>query len=332
MLGGVLAALAGVIWLATLLVGQARARVVEEFAAQEQVHVSDSARTIETELADVLEDLHFAAGWVRQGRSDEVQSRLRALLDIGHPYQAVVVVDGTGASVLSIVDDQHPAAARELGPLIAAARQALTRAPGTVALVPPEAHSGWRRAFTAPFATAGGRGALALLVDTQSFFRALPGERGLHVIVLDGHGRPLPATSPQLLAALDAPSPPLAELVTSMRRGDDRRLRWSREEARRVLPELGESVVTIVPLPVRGGPSWSMAVVTPVGMIGQHEQSLTVRIGWRRRRWRCLLGGSARTSSSARGAAGACASLHHAGGWRTCTRRPRRSSTTSRPA
>jgi signal transduction histidine kinase len=276
-LAGVVAALAGVIWLATVLVGQARARVVEEFAAQEQVHVSDSARTIETELNDVLEDLHFAAGWVRQGRPDEVKSRLRALLDIGHPYQAVVVVDGNGASVLSILDDQQ-GLSRELEPLTEAAREALTRPPGEVALVPPEARSGWRRAFTVPFATASGRGALALLVDTQSFFRALPGERGLHVIVLDGHGRPLPATTPELMKALASPSPPLAELVTSMRRGDDRRLRWSADEARAVIPGLGESVVTIVPLKVHGASSWSMAVVTPVGMIGQHERALTLRI------------------------------------------------------
>ena len=48
------------IWLATVLVGQARARVVDEFIGQEHVHVTDSARTIETELNDVLEDLHFA--------------------------------------------------------------------------------------------------------------------------------------------------------------------------------------------------------------------------------------------------------------------------------
>jgi len=274
----VFAALAGVLWLAAALVGQARARVVDEFIVQERVHVTDSARNIESDLNDVLEDLHFAVGWVRQGRPEAVESQLRALLDIGHPYQAVVVVDGEGRSVLSIVDRAGDGT-RFVESLTRAARQALARKPGALELVPPEATSGWRRAFTVPFATAEGRGALALLVDTEPFFRALPGEAGLHVIVLDGHGRSLSATTPSLRAALEAPSPPLAELVASMRRGDDRQLRWSADEAARVLPALaGETVATIVPLRMHGVAAWSMAVMTPVGVIGQHERSLTVRI------------------------------------------------------
>src|SRR4051794_7803827 len=125
-LAGVVAALVGVIWLASVLVGQSRARVIDEFVAQERVHVEDSARTIEGDLNDVLEDLHFAVGWVKTGRPEEVQSQLRALLDIGHPYQAVVVVDGNGKAVLEIVDREHPA-----GPFVpsltAAAREALAR-------------------------------------------------------------------------------------------------------------------------------------------------------------------------------------------------------------
>jgi two-component system, NtrC family, sensor histidine kinase HydH len=277
-LAGVVLALGGVLWLATVLVGQSRARVVDEFVAQERVHVEDSARSIEGDLNDVLEDLHFAVGWVKTGRPEEVEPQLRALLDIGHPYEAVVVVDGAGRAVLSIGDPQHDARPW-MAALTASAREALTRPPGQVALVPPAAESGWRRAFTVPFApTPGTRGALALLVDTQPFFEALPGEPGLHVVVIDGHGRALPATSPQLARALANPPPPLAEAVTAMRRGDTRTVRWTAAEANAVVPGLGETVVTMVPMHVRGAAAWSMAVLTPVGVIGASERALVVRI------------------------------------------------------
>ena len=276
-LAGVALALVGVIWLASVLVGQSRARVVDEFVAQERVHVEDSARTIEGDLNDVLEDLHFAVGWVKTGRPDEVQSQLRALLDIGHPYQAVVVVDGKGEPVLSIVDPEHPAGSL-VPSLTEAARDALSRPPGHVALLPPAAESGWRRAFTVPFATAAGRGALALLVDTQPFFGVLSGERGLHMLVLDGNGRPLPATSAELVRALGSPSPAMSSVLAGMRRGEETIVRWPADTAATVVPGMGETVVMTAPLHMRGAPSWSMAVLTPVDVIGTEQRALVVRI------------------------------------------------------
>jgi two-component system sensor histidine kinase HydH len=274
---GVLAALGGVIWLATVLVGQSRARVVDEFLAQERVHVEDSARTIEADLNDVLEDLHFAVQWLKSQPAASLQPQLRAMLDIGHPYQGIVVVDAAGKSAVELED--NPAAQRYMPGLREAARAALARPEGSVATVRVEDDvRGWLRAFTLPFTNAGRSGAIALLVDTEPFFRALPSDEGLHTLALDGHGRPLPATSASLRSVVERPAPALARLIQSMRTDDAGTVRWTQKDAAQVLPGLGETVVTVAPLHLHGAPRWAFAVLTPIDAIVTHERALVVRI------------------------------------------------------
>ncbi|MDB4964690.1 MAG: Sensor protein of zinc sigma-54-dependent two-component system [Myxococcales bacterium] len=274
---GVLVALAGVIWLATVLVGQSRARVVDEFLAQERVHVEDSARTIEADLNDVLEDLHFAVQWLKVEPAEAVRPQLRAMLDIGHPYQGIVVLDGDGRLAAELED--RPETRRYLPALREAARAALGRPAGTIATVRVEDDTrGWLRAFTLPFAAGERTGAIGLLVDTESFFRALPSDEGLQTLALDGHGRPLPATSPGLRAAIEHPAPALARLIASMRNDGAGTIRWSDSEAAGVLPGLGETVVTVAPLHLHGAPRWAFAVLTPIDAIATHERTLVWRI------------------------------------------------------
>lgn len=270
----VLAALGGVVWLALVLVEQSHTSVVDRFLNEEQLHLDEDAGLIEADLNDVVEDLHLAVGWLAQRTPDQARPQLLALLDIGHPYHAVLVLNRERRTMVSIADEARAAA--QLPMMREAAASALARRMGVVGVTALGGGAdGWVRIFTMPYRD----GALALLVDTAPFFTALPQDQRVRFVLLDGESRPLPATDPLLRVALSEPKAPLYDLIYAMRKGSRATLRWSREQASAVIAGMGETVVSVLPLHLRGAADhWSLAVLRPIEAIGAQERGLIARI------------------------------------------------------
>ncbi len=285
------AAVAGVLVGAWVLVQGDRADLFEQFAKERSRQVGEAVRNITGELDRIGEDLRFAAELVGEDTPAEHERELSALVRVVGQYKALAVFDPLGRRELytaapspSFTEDDAT------GPLRHTALRALARKLGEVETSPAFTENGWLRAFATPLPTKKGAPprAVAVLVDLEPYFeslRLITTESTSHPLVLGAYGRPAPATAPALARGVEGLDkgalalPRFATLVHRMREGESGTLRLPPEEAQAL--GLGSEAVVVAYAPVRpkGGAHWSLATLTSVAQLRSVERAVVWRLG-----------------------------------------------------
>ncbi|MCU0620052.1 MAG: ATP-binding protein [Gemmatimonadales bacterium] len=292
----VCAALAAVGVGAVMRSNRDRAELMARFAAERLGQVQATARRVEEDLGDIGADLRFASQFAQSATSAAERSReLGALLAVVRPYRLLAVYDGSGTRTLLVRDplaEDTPEPAIFDPPMQAAAMRAATARPGELVMSPPIPGdaTGWYRVFAVPLsrtAPEGPRGAIALLVHTQSFFDKLhlvATEPTSPLLLLSATGGPTPATAPELaraVADLDAgrgTAPDFADLVAKMRAGETGSMHIPGDEARALgLPPSGYRAA-FAPIRLRTGRYWSVATLTSTSALRTHERAALLRL------------------------------------------------------
>lgn len=265
------------------LVQRDRAALVDRFGAEQLALVVEAAREIEADLDDISDDLRFSGHLVQHaGTAGERERELRVLLAIVRQYRRFDVFNASGARVLSVTDPragsefssvQFDEAIRET------AERALGRRAGEIETSPAvEDALGWLRVFAMPLPTGGG--AIAVLVDTEPYFqrlRLISASADARALLLGPHGRPTPASDPELLAAA---IPDLRSLVEAMRTDPDGgTLRLSPSVAARLGFGRADAFASYSPIRVSGGGAWALALIRSTEALRRHERAILFRLG-----------------------------------------------------
>jgi signal transduction histidine kinase len=288
-------ALATVVGGVLMVIQRSRAELVKQFAHDRQAQLDEAARGVVEALQDVSEDLLFAGELLSQpGTAEEHRRELRALLEVIGQYKAIAAYDEAGTEQLRLVD-------RRADPLVAqgaffpelaeTARRALQLPPGSITSSPPLAgmEGGWLRILATAIPADGGqaRGAVAVLVDTQSLFaplRIVTSDPEARLMLIGAHGRPSPASDAGLLSwyqRLETEQglvPTYASLASKMRAGGRGTLLISEHEAELLGLGKAEAVAAFTSIPLKGGSHWSAATLVSTITLRSHERGLIVRL------------------------------------------------------
>jgi signal transduction histidine kinase len=246
-------------------------------------------------LEDVSEDLLFAGELLSQpGTLEEHRRELRALLEVIGQYKAIASYDEAGREQLRLVDrraDPLVAQGRFFPELAETARRALERPPGDITSSPPltGGEGGWLRILATAIPEEGGRarGAIAVLVDTQSLFvplRIVTSDPEARLLLIGAHGRVSPASDAGLASwyqrlETEQPLVPMyASLVSKMRSGERGTLLISEQEAELLGLGKAEAVAVFTPIQLKGGSHWSAATLVSTIALRSHERGLIVRL------------------------------------------------------
>jgi two-component system sensor histidine kinase HydH len=288
-------ALAGVGVGVLAVIQRSRAELVQQFARDRQAQLDEAARGVAEALEDVSQDLLFAGELLSQpGTPEEHRRELRALLEVIGQYKVIAAYDEVGTEQLRLVD-------RRADPLVAqgtfspdlaeTARRALELPPGDITSSPPlaGAEGGWLRilATAIPADGGGARGAVAVLVDTQSLFaplRIVSSDPDARLLLIGSHGRPSPASDAglsswyQRLEKDQSLVPMYASLASKMRAGERGTLLISEHEAERLGLGKAEAVAAFTSIELKGGSHWSAATLVSTIALRSHERGLIVRL------------------------------------------------------
>jgi signal transduction histidine kinase len=282
---------AGVVY----LIRRDRAALVDQFSADRQAQVEAAAREVSDALDDAADDLRFAGELLsRPGSITEHRRELLALLEVVGQYKAIVVLDQEGAQRFAIMDRRAgPAVTRgAVGTVLTeTAREALTRKPGDILTSPPVAAApgGWFRVFATAYAPAedGPGGAVAVLVDTEPFFvplKLISTDPEARLLLIGAHGVPTPASAPTLadwykrLDTEAASLPAFAELARHMRAGERGAVRIPEGEAALLGLGAADAIAAYVPIRMRGGTHWGVAMLTTTEELRAHERGVILRV------------------------------------------------------
>jgi len=290
------AALASVVVGVVHLIRRDRAALVAQFAAERTAQVEAAAREVADSLDDAADDLRFAGELLsRPGSVNEHRRELLALLEVVGQFKAIVVLDAEGEPRFTVLDRRAgPAVTRgAVGTsLTEMAHAALTRVPGDILTTPPVAAApgNWFRIFATAYAPSedGPGGALAVLVDTESFFaplKLIATDSEVRLLLLGAHGLPTPASAPLLVEgvqrsdAAPAQVPAFALLVRRMREGGHGTLLLPENEARLLGLGAADAMAAFQSIPMRGGPYWSVALLASSDELRAHERGIILRVG-----------------------------------------------------
>ncbi|MFH0903087.1 MAG: ATP-binding protein [Pseudomonadota bacterium] len=294
----VIVGVAAVAFGVTRSVSRDRAALLHRFSTERFSQVQEAAGEVEADIGDIGEDLRFAAELISSSDSTNDREReLKALLAVVGQYRLATVFDARGQRLISVRD---PLAAPDFSPegfhtaMGESSRRALLRKAGEIETSPPVPAdpSGWFRIFATPLLatpnTPLASGALAVLVDTAPYFgklRLLAAEPDMHLILLGSHGRPTPATFRPLAEAITrlSSSPTshrtLAQIVGSMRAGEQGTT-WIREnEAARLGLGSADLVVAYSPIKVVGAGHWAFATASSTSVLRKQERVVMLRTG-----------------------------------------------------
>jgi two-component system sensor histidine kinase HydH len=277
------------------LIQRSRAELVQQFAHDRQAQLDEAARGVVEALEDVSEDLLFAGELLSQpGTTEEHRRELRALLEVIGQYKVIAAYDEAGVEQLRLVDrraDPLVAQGRFFPDLAKTARRALERPPGDITSSPPlaGAEGGWLRilATAIPAEEGQARGAVAVLVDTQSLFaplRIVTSDPEARLLLIGAHGRPNPASDPglaswyQRLETEQERVPMYASLASRMRSGERGTLLLSEQEAELLGLGKAEAVAAFTPILLKGGSHWSAATLVSTIALRSHERGLIIRL------------------------------------------------------
>lgn len=277
------------------VIQRSRAELVQQFAHDRQAQLDEAARGVVESLEDVSQELLFAGELLSQpGTAEEHRRELRALLEVIGQYKAIAAYDEAGIEQLRLVDrraDPAVAQGRFFPELAETARQALERPPGDITSSPPlaGAEGGWLRILATAIPTEGerSRGAVAVLVDTQSLFgplRIVTSNPEARLLLIGAHGRPSPASDERLaswyqrLETEQGLVPMYASLASKMRNGERGTLLLSEQEAELLGLGKAEAVAAFTPIHLKGGSHWSAATLVSTIALRSHERGLIVRL------------------------------------------------------
>ncbi|WP_224249574.1 two-component system sensor histidine kinase NtrB [Hyalangium gracile] len=277
------------------VIQRSRAELVQQFARDRQAQLDEATRGVVEALEDVSEDLLFAGELLSQpGTSGEHRRELRALLEVIGQYKVIAAYDAAGVEQLRLVDrraDPVVAQGRFFPELGETARRALERPPGSITSSPPlgGGEGGWLRilATAIPAEEGRARGAVAVLVDTQSLFaplRIITSESEARLLLIGAHGRASPASDAglvswyQRLEAEPGLVPTYASLAEKMRAGERGTLLFQEQEAERLGMGRAEAVAVFTSIPLKGGSHWSAATLVSTIALRSHERGLIMRL------------------------------------------------------
>jgi signal transduction histidine kinase len=272
-----------------------RAELVQQFAHDRQAQLDEAARGVVEALEDVSEDLLFAGELLSQpGTLEEHRRELRALLEVIGQYKVIASYDEAGREQLRLVDrraDPLVAQGRFFPDLAETARRALEQPPGGITSSPPlaGAEGGWLRILATAIPADGGRarGAVAVLVDTQSLFvplRIVTSDPEARLLLIGAHGRVSPASDAglaswyQRLETEQPLAPMYASLVSKMRSGERGTLLIGEQEAELLGLGRADAVAAFTPILLKGGSYWSAATLVSTVALRSHERGLIVRL------------------------------------------------------
>jgi two-component system, NtrC family, sensor histidine kinase HydH len=287
-----LASVGGGVW---TLVKRSRTALVEQFAGDRQKQLDEAVGGVTDSLEEVGRNLRFASELMSQpGSLAEHRRELRALLEAVGQYKAIAAYDGEGAERMLLLD-RKPGTGVSRDALVAemarTARRALSRPPGDLTTSPvlDAAGVGWLRILATALPSTDGRaeGAVAVLVDTESFFaplRIVTSDLEARLLLVGTQGQPTPASDPGLaewfrrVGPKDADVPGFAFLVTRLKSGARGMLPLSEQEAERLGLGRAEVVAVYTPIRMRGGSHWAVATLVSTAALRSHEQTLVVRL------------------------------------------------------
>jgi signal transduction histidine kinase len=271
-----------------------RAALAQQFATDRQAQFDEATRGVAETLEDVGEDLRFAGELLSQPGSDaEHRRELRALLEAVGQYKVIATYNAQGAERLRLLDRRTgKTLARGAVPsqMAETARRALQRPPGDITTSPPLGEpQPWLRVMATALPAVDGRpaGAVAVLVDTESFFtplRIVTSDPEARLLLVGAHGQPTPASDPTLadwyrrLDTQGALVPTFASMAARLREGERGRLPLREDEAERLGLGRAEAVAIFTPLRVRGGSHWAVATLVSTAALRSHEQALIWRL------------------------------------------------------
>ncbi|KFE69379.1 ATP-binding protein [Hyalangium minutum] len=290
------AALAAVGGGVLMVLQRSRAELVQQFARDRQAQLDEAARGVAEALEDVSEDLLFAGELLSQpGTSEDHRRELRALLEVIGQYKTIASYDAAGIEQLRLVDrraDPLVVQGKFFPALSETALRALERPPGDITSSPPlavGAEGGWLRILATAIPSEEGqpRGAVAVLVDTQSLFAPLKivtSDPEARLLLIGAHGRPSPASDAGLadwyrrLETEQGLVPTYAELASKMKSGERGTLMISEQEAERLGLGRAEAVAAFTAMQLKGGSHWSAATLVSTHTLRSHERGLIFRL------------------------------------------------------
>ncbi|MBZ4421623.1 nitrogen regulation protein NR(II) [Myxococcus sp. RHSTA-1-4] len=267
-----------------------RAALAQQFATDRQAQLDEATRGVAETLEDVGEDLRFAGELMSQPGSDaEHRRELRALLEAVGQYKVIATYNAQGAERLRLLDrrtGKQLARGTILPQMAEAARRALQRPPGDITTSPPLGEpQSWLRVMATALPAVNGRpaGAVAVLVDTESFFtplRIVTSDPEARLLLVGAHGQPTSASDATLadwyrrLDTEGALVPGFASVAARLREGERGRLPLREDEAERLGLGRAEAVAIFTPIRIRGGSHWSVATLVSTAALRSHEQGL----------------------------------------------------------
>ncbi|MCP3137680.1 two-component system sensor histidine kinase NtrB [Pyxidicoccus xibeiensis] len=271
-----------------------RAALAHQFAVERQAQLDEATRGVTEALEDVGEDLRFAGELMSQpGTPAEHRRELRALLEAVGQYKVIVAYDAAGTERLRLLDrrsGRQVSRGAVLPQMAEAARRSLQRVPGDITTSPPLGESqAWLRVMATALPVVKDRpaGAVAVLVDTESFFaplRIVTSDPEARLLLVGSHGQVTSASDATLadwhrrLETDAALVPGFASLAERMKQGLRGSIPIREEEAERLGLGKAEAVAVFTPIRVRGGSHWSAATLVSTATLRSHEQGLIWRL------------------------------------------------------
>jgi signal transduction histidine kinase len=288
-------ALAGVGVGGLVVIQRNRAQLVHQFAVDRQAQLDEAARGVAEALEDTGEDLRFAGELLSQpGTTEEHRRELRALLEVVGQYKAIAAYDEKGAERLRLVDrraEPWVVQGNFFPRITETARQALARPPGDITSSPPlsESAGAWLRILATSIPSAEGQpgGAVAVLVDLESFFaplRIVTSDPEARLLLIGAHGRPSPASDPglaswyQRVPADGSLVPSYSALTSRMRVGERGTVLIGEQEAELLGLGKADAVAAFIPIHLKGGSHWSAATLVSTTALRSHERGLVLRL------------------------------------------------------
>ena len=261
----------------------------EQFQALEMV-----TSEIEEEMQDVIDDLRFARRLVNTSRTRrDLRRPLIALLGNSRAYRAVILPDLAGQQYATIVGRRRPLpVSKELDEavrrVVSQARHA--KAEELKISLPVNTSGGWYRIFAVsnvPREGAPQVGAVALIVGMRAHFgklRFAAASPGTELLILGPAGRTSPRSGRRIARAVKRSRAPrfrgvLRSVLQRMVEGQRGMTRIPESEASRLRLGRSEQVVVYMPIRMRGGVHWSVAMVTSLAAARGRERGLILRLG-----------------------------------------------------
>ncbi|MFW5965961.1 MAG: two-component system sensor histidine kinase NtrB [Persicimonas sp.] len=281
------------VWVTRYVISRDRADLERDFSQARLEQIVDAAEGVEESVGEVVEDLELA-GWLlaEDDSFEQREVRLKSLLGSVGSYRAAVVVDEEGRRVVDLIeqgDEVPPEVGQKAGDL---ATEALASDEDDAILVSRsigtsdeegESQNSYRAFATVVESESGGeRGAVALVVDTETLFEPV------ELAVTDDHSLLLMTSAD---GSVEAPSDdavhevadegiePLEPLVEQMHDHDQGAVRLSKETAERLDLGRHEAIGAHADIHLGDRTRWRVASLTSMAALQERETKMMWRLG-----------------------------------------------------